>query len=319
MISIILAMKPIRYNKCKAITIFFLLWMGLHLLSGANPCQSSETEARRPKSFVVGYVIDSFSGVSLEDTKLAVKLIFETRFKNKYPHYSGSVILFPDMHSAVEAIKRKEIHSLGAMTLDYLITKEENNLRPVRNAKLGDSAMTQFVILVRKSHTGSLEALRNKEILIESGGHGSVAAIWLDTLLLERSLPESKLFFQSTDRVDKGSLAVLKLFFGTADACIIQMNTFNVMKELNPQIGADLRVLLTSPEFLMGIFGVVKGIDKNTEAFILKFVDELSMDEQGVQLLTMFRVKQISEFKPESMNSIETLYQKYMTLKAASR
>ena len=143
--------------------------------------------------------------------------------------------------------------------------------------------------------------------------------MWLDTLLLERSLPESARFFQSIDKVDKGSLAVMRLFFGKSDACVIQANTYTVMKELNPQLGDDLRILMVSPEFLMGIFGVVDGIDKETETFILKFVDELGMDEEGADLLTMFRVKQISEFKPESMKTIETLYNKYRTLKAASQ
>lgn len=302
-----------------AVTIFFLLGIWELILVGTKCCEASEKERRPPRNFVVGYVIDSFSGVSLEDTKVAAKLIFENRFKKKYPDYTGSVILFPDMRSAVEAIKMKEINCLGAMTLDYLTTKDENNLIPVRNAKLGDSAMSQFVILVRKSHRGSLESLRNKDLLIEAGGHGSVAAMWLDTLLLERSLPESSRFFQSIDKVDKGSLAVMRLFFGKSDACVIQANTYTVMKELNPQLGDDLRILMVSPEFLMGIFGVVDGIDKETETFILKFVDELGMDEEGADLLTMFRVKQISEFKPESMKTIETLYNKYRTLKAASQ
>lgn len=262
----------------------------------------------------VGYVVDSFTGVSIEDAKIAIRLIFETRFEKKYPHHKGNVTLYPDIHSAVAAIGDGRIQGLGVTTLDYLTTRKDNRLVPVRAATLGDSAITRFVFLVRKDRITSLSDLRNKTLLLETAGHGRVSTMWLDTLLLERSLPRSRDFFNSLSTVKKDSQAVLKVFFNKADACIVQASTFKVMAELNPQIGAQLTTLIESPDFMIGLFAIVDSVDDATQELILDVIDGLSDDPEGQKILSMFRVRGVLPYRPESIATIEALYRSYLTL-----
>ena len=279
-------------------------------------CGAVETPApSAPVTIRVGYVLDSFSGVSLEDARIAVRLLYESRFKNRYPQHRGEVTLFPDIHTAVDAVRKKKINGLGLSTLDYLKTQKENNLIPVRKAAMGDSARTRFVVLVRRDQAASLNSLRNRTLLLEASGQGQVASMWFDTLLLERKLPESRRFFKTVESIDKESQAAMKVFFRKADACVIQKSTYLVMNELNPQIGEKLHVLFESPDYMMGIFAVVKDLDEQTKRVLLDFTDGLSLDREGDRILSMFRVKGISEFRPESIKTLEDLYRTWLRLK----
>lgn len=304
----------------KAVALLLSLWLLFSSGMRLDSCEASEIEAQIPPVHMkMGAIIDSFAGVSLEDTKIAIKLIFETRFKKKYPRHQGDVFLFSDMHSVLDAINKKKINCVCISTLDYLITKEENNLIPVRTAKLGESAKSRFVFLVRKDQIESIDKLMKKTLIIERGTHGDVATMWLNTLLFEHSLLESSRYFKSVERMEKGSLGVMKLFFGKVDSCLVQASTYHIVKELNPQIGTNLHVLFESPDFLMGVLAVSKDIDEHTRKFILLYSDELAEDREGEKILSIFRVKGVSEFGPEAMESIENLYHKYLELKPAGR
>ena len=299
-----------------SLSLFFLFSLALFLDRG----EASETEEQLPPVHMkLGAIMNSFAGMSLEDLKIAVNLIFKTRFEKKYPRHKGDMFLFSDLHAGLDAIKTNKINCLCLSTLDYLMTKEENNLIPVRNATLGETAKSRYLFLVRKEQQGTLESLKKKSLVLERGAHGDVAAVWLDTLLFERSLPESSRYFKSVEKMEKGSLGVMKLFFNKVDACIVQKNVYNVVKELNPQIGTDLQVLFESPEYLIGIFAISKDIDENTRKFILLYADELVEDMEGQKILSLIRVKGVLAFSPESMGSIEKLYDQYLRLKPVGR
>ncbi|GAB6096601.1 hypothetical protein JCM14469_28540 [Desulfatiferula olefinivorans] len=299
--------------------LFFRTAAALAMLTVAvsvlRPCPAACNPADRPAIHVnVGYVIDSFTGVSIEDAKIAIRLIFESRFKEKYPEHKGNVTLYPDIDSAILAIRAGRIQGLGVTTLDYLTTRHENRLIPVRAATLGDSAITRFVLLTRKDRFTSLDDLRDTAMLLETAGHGKVSAMWLDTLLLERSLPGGRDFFASLSTVKKESQAILKVFFGKADACVVQASTFAVMTELNPQIGARLTTLIESPDFLIGLFAIVDGIDAATRELMLALIDGLPGDPEGRKILSMFRVNGVSPYRAESIATIEALYRSHRTL-----
>ncbi len=313
---------PRRTNGQKPSGLRFIpvLCFAVLCLAGSAVCDAVETPpSSAPVTLRVGYVLDSFSGVSLEDARIAVRLLYGARFKHRYPQHRGEVTLFPDMRSAVDAIRKKQINGLGLSTLDYLKTRDVNNLVPVRKATRGNSARTRFVVLTRKDPAGGLPALRNTTLLIEASGQGHVASMWLDTLLFERKLPESRKFFKTVETMDKESQAAMKVFFRKADVCVIQKSTYLVMNELNPQIGEKLQVLFESPDYMMGLFAVVKDIDEDTKRVLLDYADGLSQDREGDRILSMFRANGISEYSPESIESLENLYRTYLRLKHGGR
>lgn len=313
-------MKRITKINCKYKIVMFAFSCLISFIIGTDCSDASDADPKGgPVNINVGHVISSFSDISSDEIRVALRVLFETRFKKQFPRYTAKVNLFSDIHSAVDAIKKRQIDGLGMMTLDYVMTKHENNILPVRTASLGNSASAKFVLLVSKEKYQSIEMLRNKKLVIEKGGHGDIAKIWIDTLLLKQSLPEGSEYFDSINRIEKSSRVILKVFFGKADACIVPQKAFDIMKELNPQVQTNLQVLFESPEFYLGIFGIVKDISERKKQFMLDFVDNLTGDQEGKQILLMFRVNQISEFNPEYLKSVETLYETYKELKSVDR
>lgn len=151
---------------------------------------------------------------------------------------------------------------------------------------------------------------------MDTGGKGKIPQIWLDTVLLRSGLPESRDLFGSIETVDKPAQALIPVFFGQADACLIPARTFQTMAELNPQLSEQLVVLLRSPGFCRGLMCVSQSI---YEEYEFRFSDALSTfntEPQGQQLLTVFRMDEIVSFEPRYLESTQELMAEYEALRA---
>lgn len=183
-----------------------------------------------------------------------------------------------------------------------------------------NSPENELVFLVnKKRNINSLDQLRNKNIIIKKDFSYSLALIWLDTLLLERSLPEGNQFFQTIKPVDKESKSVLPVFFGQADACIVHRETFETMISLNPQVGKQLKILFKSPPFLMAVTCYHNQLDNTIKDLVIKFSETADQDPEGKQILMIFKMRNVFRYRPEYLKNVEDLYNKHKKLKMKIR
>ena len=97
--------------------------------------------------------------------------------------------------------------------------------------------------------------LRGRTVALYNSDKMSLAMPWMDVVLLrEGMIGASNGFFGKVMRDRKLSTAVLGVFFGQRDACIVTLSGFRGMVELNPQVGRQLRVIETSPPFIPTVF-----------------------------------------------------------------
>lgn len=75
----------------------------------------------------------------------------------------------------------------------------------------------------------------------------------LSTTVLNESAMSSIDDYFNIKGANESSRAVLNLFFGIADAAIVEMVTFETLNELKPQMGNDLFILKHSPPYIGSI------------------------------------------------------------------
>ena len=107
---------------------------------------------------------------------------------------------------------------------------------------------------------------------------------------------------------------MLSVFFRQDDACIVTRDVFEAMIELNPQVGAELTVLVTSPEFMYGVTCLRKNLDEENQKRLLENAIQLQTYPKGKQILTLFRRDEVVLFKPSYLESIERLVKEYHNL-----
>ncbi|MGB3111413.1 MAG: PhnD/SsuA/transferrin family substrate-binding protein, partial [Candidatus Omnitrophota bacterium] len=182
----------------------------------------------------------------------------------------------------------------------------------------GGEVEQKFILLVRKDKgIKRLSQLKGKKLLVETGGRGDIGLLWLNTTLLKDRLPESGELFSNIKRATKASQAVLPVFFGQADACIVTRGSFRTAAELNPQLGGELDVLAESPPYLVSVACFREGYDEKYKKIIMDTSLKLHEDPKGKQILTLFRVDKIVLFDPTYFNSIKELINEYNELKGS--
>ncbi|MBA4366998.1 MAG: hypothetical protein C0403_05095 [Desulfobacterium sp.] len=272
---------------------------------------SGQTEKR--KIFRNGIIADAFSGVNQNDARIALNILLAKQLKTEY---KTETVIYPDIHAAIQDIKNGKLDLLTLPTMDYILARDQIQMKPEMISGVGPEKEQSYILLVNEgSNIKSLSQLNNKNLIVEKGAGGKLALKWIDTLLLEESLPESGVFFREIKQVDKSSRALLPVFFGQADGCIVRNYAFETMVELNPQVGKKLLVLNRSPVLGSTLLCFSPGIEKKLANKIINFIQKMPDHIEHRQVLLLFQVKQIFRYKPEYLQNLETLLHRYEELK----
>jgi ABC-type phosphate/phosphonate transport system substrate-binding protein len=260
---------------------------------------------------------NTISGVAKKDAKLAVVLLLRKVRKEKLPEYRLENSILADVDSVVQNFNAGKIDVLTISSIDYLKIRRLVNIEPAFVSLRDGKPENDYVLLVNKDKgIKTLEQLQNKKISIEKGMNGEAAVLWLETMLLDHALPESSLFMQKFKRVDKVSQAVLPVFFGQADACIVHRYKFETLSALNSQIGKKLQAIYASPPLLNQLTCFRKDLDEHVKEAALSYTERLQSDPEGRQFLMMYRIEGTTKYKNEYITAIENLYEKFKTLNA---
>jgi len=155
----------------------------------------------------------------------------------------------------------------------------------------------------------SLAELREQEIVILENTNANLSRQWLETMLLKQNLGALSEFFKKAEAVVKPSAAVLPVFFGQRAACVVDQSTFQLMSELNPQVGRRLRAIATSKPFLDTILCVrIDGWQSEQERKdLIASLKEMHLEPEGQQILTVFKVSRLEPFTEELLATVRDL------------
>lgn len=270
----------------------------------------------------VGFSNCSFSNINRTDAEAAFKMFTVNVGRERGYDMIAQTEVFDDVAVLAKAIEQGGLHLIIVSTWEYLSLDLQNYIEPVyvpcedKEIVMKDN----LVLTQREKGMKTLTDLQGKSVLLLSKANTTMTKHWLDTLLLENGLGTSGTFFGSIKETYKVTSVILPVFFGSADACVVDRSAFDTMKELNPQIGARLQIMAKSPPFLDSVICVSKaGWDPPDSSLeyrqdLIKALGDLHKELAGQQILTLFKVNQMVPFQDEYLDSVRQLYKNFLQL-----
>jgi len=158
----------------------------------------------------------------------------------------------------------------------------------------GAKGRDQYVILVKRNGgIKKMDDLRGRRLVMQKGFRMCVAPFWLSTLFPERQRGPVEHVFGSVVPETKVSRVVLPVFFGSADACLTQKQGFDMICELNPQVGKDLTALAISPEMVVTLYAFSRNYHGAYRERFVAALSSIGASAAGQQLATLFQYQQM--------------------------
>jgi phosphonate transport system substrate-binding protein len=256
-----------------------------------------------------------FSNVNYNDARAALKVWYDLVGQRRGWVLDSTVDI---VDSVAEIRERFLSHSVEVASLgvpDYLELESSKLLVPVLtdSRSLQGGALYSYVLLVKASSgAASVASLRGKNILISARGSGETGMAWLEVLLGKEKLGRAAQFFTSIQSVAKAQSCILPVFFGTADACVVDEVNLNLAKEMNPQLG-QLRVLARSRPMIEGVIAVPADPHPYQKELIESMLS-LHTDPRGRQVLMVFKTECIVRIQPGDLDAARELWKDYYRL-----
>lgn len=291
-------------------------WLGaiMALLGGARAVAT----AAEPVTVDVEFALTraAFSGVNPNDAVVAYGVFLGNLGKENGHRLRPKARVFDSTAQFEEATLAGQLHVAVMDTWQYLEIEKRTNLRPVAVPTFGGKAGRRMVVVARQdSGFRTLADLRQEKLVWLEAVRNDVSRHWLLTQLPDEPEESAREFLDSIEVVTKPSSAVLPVFFGKKAAAITDEAGFDLMKELNPQVGKVLHVIASS-EPLVDI--VICLSDRNWHSPAVRDDVErslVSLNEYpaGRQILTLFRISGMVPFAPAQIDAVRKLQEKTVT------
>lgn len=164
-----------------------------------------------------------------------------------------------------------------------------------------------LLLLEQKNDPRSLKE-KLKGTIATDGDQG--AQLYAKTLTLENVLGDSPDFLLTKNPQQ----SILKLFFGKSDLALVDLSSYKMALELNPQLGEKLAI----HNSISLTIGPVSYMNANTSPTVQKKIiglgKILNTTERGKQILRVFQSSYMDESDTRDLDNAYALYTKYQTL-----
>jgi hypothetical protein len=217
--------------------LLFTLWIkrcgvacGLGLFFMFNPAVSFAEGEFKELYFL--NLRNTLVGIHVRDTQLAFQVMMNKIIRTRYPDYR-IVVAFPeDIAVAKRAIDKQRGHVLIINSLDFIDKRQELTLEPMHILSKADHPTESYLLLAAAGKNFETVAKQQHyTLVVENGGSGEIARVWLSTWLRQRGYKPVEPFFSAIRVADKPSRAILPVFFGEADTCVVTKSAFSIMDE----------------------------------------------------------------------------------------
>jgi ABC-type phosphate/phosphonate transport system substrate-binding protein len=303
-------MESVAWGRCG-----FGLVAGLVLLLATAPALGQSPEAETDHPFRFGFSTGLIPDVNENDYRAAMRVWAETVIRDGVVRADPNVLFCRDLAAIVAALQSRSVDGVAATTTDFFAIQQQVKFNHCVFGVTAGSIADEYVLLVhRDSGLTQIEQLQGRSLNVQRQPQMCLALIWLDTLLLEQGRKPAVGFCSPITEEGKLTKTVLPVFFRRTDACLVTRKGFKTMSELNPQVGRQLRVLATSPEFVGTGFFLRTGYPAAQQAKCLGEFTRVHTTAAGQQILTVFQTERLEEHPVSVLDSAFALMERHRQL-----
>ncbi len=258
------------------------------------PLRAAET-ASAPTQLRFGFTARVFDGVNINDARAAIKVWTQQIAREHHLPVSPDVVVIPGQSELDQALQQREVEAI-ALTIDEFWHVRDKApvgriVLALNNGLIGD----EYVLIIRRE-TGmrSLADLKGKSLNVHRSPRSTVIEPWLNHELTSASLPRLDTHFDTVKRVEKMSAAVLPVFFAQVDACLVHRAGFDLLVELNPQLGQKLVAIRTSDPIVSSLFFFRADTDSDLIDRVMEVFINSGSDPAANQITMLFQQQELA-------------------------
>ncbi len=260
---------------------------------------------------MMGYELSAVVDVDPMDAKAAIQVWVEEI--GREVNYSTKHKIYNDIQLMLEDFYDEKLDFITISLLSYLKNKRELDVIPAYAPVRGEVKTHKYLLLVRKdSDIRNHGDLKNRKLAVNK--HDDLGYIFVNVLLMRDGLPLAERFFSDMAKKVNNSRAILDVFFGNADVCVVTDSTFQVMSTLNPQIGNELMTIASSQEIINGLSFYRKNFSDEKVERISGHVLTMHRRNKGKQFLLLFKADKMTELYHSDLRMLVDLYDEYTLL-----
>lgn len=225
-----------------------------------------------------------------------------------------------NLNSKVEVISsqseiRRRVHENSAdiVVLDNADFLELSDAGLIDGAAVGSRNGLPYAVpylLLVNQRIESLNQLRGQHGIYHLHTSAAASLAFTATLLAENHLGSTGAFFESFESTIKLANCVLQLFFEKIQACVVDAHDWELLKELNPQLGKKLKILAQSEPVLDGVVAFTK-VPMPYRERILASLLQMHKDPLGYQVISALRSGPLIPYRPEFLDSTRAFWKRY--------
>lgn len=276
------------------------------LLLGAVLMACARASMAEPTNAVTERVGVFFSrrvmnGINDNDARAAVKMWVQT-IMNQAGVRAVPYSEIGGLDEVLEGLRAGRIHAATTPTDDYFAVSKIVPTHFLFLPLSGGTPCEEYLLLTRvDSGLTNIADLKGRKMMALTTHRMSLADLWLNVVLARGNQPPIDSFFGEVRRELKPANVVLPVFFRNADVCLITRNSFNVMTEMNPQVGKMCREILRSPKVVPNVLFFNRREVTPFGDEIRKGLLELHLGVAGRQMLDTFQLDRLVKGTDEDL------------------
>lgn len=278
---------------------------------GLSPQAAESAPGLRTEVLTIGLTKTAFLNVNRNDMEAALKTLAQTIGRKHGYEVEARTAFYEEAPAFAAAVKAGAVRLAITDSWTYLAMDPAGLGTPsFVSMEQGRIGKPYLLLTHRDKGLNTLADLRGKNLAVLEIVNSSLGRPWLETLLASNRLGALETFFHEVKFVGKPTAAVLPVFFGKADACLVDATVFKVMTEMNPQVGRALRTIATSEPLVDGLqilsFAGWSGAEQFKQD-VIQAIGELHLNPAGQQLLTLFKTDQMAPFEDSQIDAVRRL------------
>ncbi len=280
-----------RMRSGRAACTLVLLFFGL-----VGPLRANAAGEPAPLRF--GFSSQVFGEVNENDARAALKVWALTLSAERGVPVDPAMQILNGAEAIQAALLGGTIDMLTMTAAEFWAVRRVAPLGPIFIGRTHGETAEEYLLLVHRDDPAvRLADFRGRSVAVLQGSRATLAAIWMETLLLDEHLGAAGTFWGRIERAGKLSRVVLPVFFRQVDACVVTREGFRTMSELNPQVGRQLRVLAQSPAVVPTVFCFRGDLVSPYRDKLIAGIAQIADTPAGRQTLALFQSDQI-EVRP---------------------
>jgi ABC-type phosphate/phosphonate transport system substrate-binding protein len=279
------------------------------------PAATAHEDIPAPKHVItevmrIGFAGAVFADMNSRDGEASIRVWGQALGRKGNVFRTLETTVLDDTEQTRRAMVEGKVDFIGLPTYEYF--KIQDCALPGELMTLvmdNDEMYEEFLILVGADASGAdLPDLRGKKLIfLDTIRTSLLAEAWVNATLAKLNLPTMWRFFGGVSKVARPSRAVLPVFFGQADACLVTRSAFETMCELNPQIGAKVRVAAASMPVVPTVFCCRKDIATDFKDAVFQIVRDMGRDPYGQQVLITFKASKLVDIDESNLATARDL------------